>query len=98
MAGENNSPRPSDATLINMSPNQNGQVSNSVLFNGSEKPPARKGTHGHKTTGTGIDSSTGRPMQGSTGKAGKPDPNASSMQPTMQDSGGMAAPGAHTSG
>lgn len=92
------SPRPSDATLINMTPERNGQISNSVLANKSEKPPARKGTKTHKFTGTATDTATGQPMQGSTGRGGKPDPNASTMQPAMQDSGGMAAPGAHTAG
>lgn len=99
-----NSPqsRVSDATLINMHPmngkNGNGTSpagdnNNSLGLVTNEKPPAARKPR--KTRPTDGNVSDG---QMATNTPSSPPFNASAMQPGMQDSGAMSAPGTHTSG
>lgn len=77
--------RRSDATMVNMNPaSSDGVAPPPKATKKTKKPKAASGGDGD--------------MGASTGTGGAPAADLSSMQPMMQDSGSIAAPGAHSSG
>ncbi|KAK9896930.1 aquaporin-like protein [Cystobasidium minutum MCA 4210] len=81
-------PRTSDATIVNMYPQ--GGANGNVQANGAASSLPSKTSKKSKTSGAHLGASTGT--------GGAPHPNLSSMQPMMQESGAISAPGAHSGG
>lgn len=77
--------------MVNMHPATSGDV--------APPPKAPKKTKKPKTASTDSNvHNTQGDMGASTGTGGAPAADLSSMQPIMQESGAIAAPGAHSSG
>lgn len=99
-------PRHSDATMVNMHPSGPNGTSLGIVHQ-NEAPAIRQVSQGatkttRKTKSTGTGSTGNHAAQdyrhATTGTAGAPHRDASPMQPMMQDTGGIAAPGAHSAG